>query len=881
MRTISYKVSYEKLLSRLPAMFAFVEIDEQGTSRIVKATDGAEGDYGKVIADIKSPSFDYTCIDGTKLALSSGSHSYRTLIDIYYKVVSDIKESIKDNWEELKKEYKDANTGMYPTFEYVLEQEKGKYDFITFMDKGIGLKYVGLSEEVTDQEHCGVKIKKEFPLAPDYIYLGEARKYYDKVIKMKKQLDFWNSHTKVCKEDRKYQMALQDEFNAMNGEKLITTLEALIAEAETTAIEYLGYATQAPLLNFNVNLFNTFKDLGMVTPYIQEWVAGKRYYHGDVVYHIDDNGYGMTWECKIDEQAVAEEGENGVKQDELGRKYIEGWYDDETELVFFEDGSEQVTIEDKLPQYWFPQSLNWVEENKTEKGEYKEYWPNDIVRDKDGQDGEVTITGTCNSHLTQFRRYETYMDKSDQVDIPDDYTDWLWYYRKGTIVNQEGKYDEFGNTAVIYGDYDENNEKVYGRGVEAITNNITDNIIGDNIVFDDEKYAINLAMWGDVLTDIKAVNDGDDGGTITFIYWIGAHLKAKKDFGKEGNETYGSWYSIDDDGNYKYYIKDVTIDTDSIYGKNQGVKYEETYRYYNGNTMMEVLRDFIEPQWYAEGDIINLSVYNGISNIETRNPLGSKNKTKCEPNYDNDGKTIISYKVTETFFEQKQYKKGDQITYSEYKKLTYDPEKSKLKGDNYEDVDNVTDEKSSKYGESLNNKKCKPIEETIWTLVDRCEFINSDGSNSGKTYFEKYINGEFDSDYDPFTNGELESEEQTNALYYYKLNDKMVFSTLDNMYTYDIRVGSYSNEVQYIRTNYEAKVDITHMDVETTPLIRYDYYNGVSFQPSVNDDVNIERGVTQAYEKFIKFSECKTCEDLENYANGGFFTMSKEDIDLG
>ena len=51
MRTISYKVSYEKMISRLPAMFAYLETDEQGTCEIVKATKGKQGDYGMIIAN--------------------------------------------------------------------------------------------------------------------------------------------------------------------------------------------------------------------------------------------------------------------------------------------------------------------------------------------------------------------------------------------------------------------------------------------------------------------------------------------------------------------------------------------------------------------------------------------------------------------------------------------------------------------------------------------------------------------------------------------------------------------------------------------------------------------------------------------------------------
>ena len=112
------------------------------------------------------------------------------------------------------------------------------------------------------------------------------------------------------------------------------------------------------------------------------------------------------------------------------------------------------------------------------------------------------------------------------------------------------------------------------------------------------------------------------------------------------------------------------------------------------------------------------------------------------------------------------------------------------------------------------------------------------------------------------------------------LYDKMEFDTSNNIDVYEFQIGPHKNEVPYLKSTFEAKVDITHVDFEDTPLIRYDYYNGVTFQPKVNDDVNIERGVTQAFEKHIKFSEIKTLEDMENYANGGFFVISKEDLDL-
>lgn len=899
MRTISYKVSYEKMISRLPAMFAYLDIDEQGTCEIVKATNGKQGDYGMIIANVfyDKGDFSHECKDGTQLNISNGEKTYRTLIETYYKAIRD------KEWDR---------------------NEDGTYvePFLAFMEKGIGLKYVGLSEEDSGNEECGVPILDKFPLAPDYIYLGEAKTLYNKMVQMKKQLIFWEEHTKACAEDKKYYQRLKEEFEMRNGDKLINKLGELIEEAEDVATEYLGYTSYINdlgerkntnlTLDFNVNLVNTIKDLGLVTPYIEEWVAGKRYYEEDVVYHIDGNGYGMTWYCKPSEKA---------KKDEFGRPYTEGFYEENTELIFFDDGS-TITIggEDiETPKNWIPQTLNWVNRNERfickkcgrvyeEKkpdackcgNTDSDYFSNHKYVGK--QEGTKVIEGTCNSHLTSLRRFTTYLNRNDEVETPDNYTDWLWYYRKGLVMNREEKYDEMGNLAVMY-----------GNGVEAIVGG--DNPTNIKTDPNDDKTVINLAAWGDVITDIKAVNDREDGGTITFTYWLGVHLKAKKDDRSEGDKkTYVvkspfvgnfdknykiqfsrgdiitqeeyekikndaekyceavKWYSQDDDGNYKYYFKDFEADTTSPYGVNHGVKYTETYIYYKGNTSYEVITRFINGPKYEIGDT-----------VKGRDVVSRYKTTEYLKDYDGDYEEIEEegekkyipkeYEVIKPFINGEYYEEGDIIPYNRYQNLyvlEYDKDETittemlgQLSKENKPLCNGTT---VSEDFTDDNKKKCKPVEETIWSLRD-----------SGKDKFEAYINGEFDREYKP----DGITEEDADAPYYYRLYDKMEFYTGDNIYSYNIRIGNRINKVPFLRTNFTTTVDITHVDIEERPLIRYDYYNGVSFQPSVNEDVYIERGVTQAFEKHIKFSEIKTFEDLENYANGGFFVISKENIDLG
>lgn len=912
MRTISYKVSYEKMISRLPAMFAYLDIDEQGTCEIVKATNGKQGDYGRIIANVyydknivdkdknKEKPFEYECKDGTKLKITNGEKTYRTLIETYYKAIKD------KEWER---------------------NEDGTYDnpFLAFMEKGIGLKYVGLSEENSNNTECGVTTIKKYPLAPDYIYLGEAKTLYNKMIKMKKQLIFWEEHTKLCAEDKKYYQRLKEEFKMRNGDNLINKLAELIEEAEVVATEYLEYTLKPDpsdhnklietnlTLDFNVNLVNTIKDLGLVTPYIEDWVAGKRYYEEDVVYHIDGNGYGMTWYCKPSED----------KKDEFGRPYTEGFYEENTELIFFDDGSTITIGGEKIetPKNWIPQTLNWVKRNECfickKCGEvYEDNGTCKCGNEKltkfykyyeyvDEQEGTKVIEGTCNSHLTSLRRFTTYLNRNDEVETPDNYTDWLWYYRKGMVMNREEKYDEMGNLAVMYG-----KESGYADGIEAIINK--GDSIGDNIIMEGD-YAVNLAAWGDVITDITAKNNEEYGyGTITFTYWLGVHLKAKKDDRSEGDkktyvvktpfvgifdenykiqfsrgdiitqEEYDKikdaseyceavkWYSQDDDGNYKYYFKDFEADTTSPYGANHGVKYTETYIYYKGNTSYEVITRFINGPKYEIGDT-----------VKGRDVVSRYKTTEYLKDYDGDYEEIEEegekkyipkeYEVIKPFINGEYYEEGDIIPYNRYQNLYV------LEYDKDETITTEMFGQLSKENKPLcngttvsedftddNKKKCKPVEETIWSLV-------------AKDKFKEYIEGKFDREYKP----DDMTEEDTDAPYYYRLYEKMEFYTGDNIYSYNIRIGNRINKVPFLRTNFTTTVDITHVDIEERPLIRYDYYNGVNFQPSVNEDVYIERGVTQAFEKHIKFSEIKTFEDLENYANGGFFVISKENIDLG
>ena len=113
-----------------------------------------------------------------------------------------------------------------------------------------------------------------------------------------------------------------------------------------------------------------------------------------------------------------------------------------------------------------------------------------------GDDGKVV--GVTDSKLKSLRRYTSYTNDNGEAETPDKGKDWLYFYRKGYVSNYETLNDDYGNIAFM------------NDGAVPIMD-------------DDNEYVINLEAYGTVLNDIRRNEDK----TITFEYYINAHLKAK------------------------------------------------------------------------------------------------------------------------------------------------------------------------------------------------------------------------------------------------------------------------------------------------------------------------------------------------------------------
>lgn len=156
-------------------------------------------------------------------------------------------------------------------------------------------------------------------------------------------------------------------------------------------------------------------------------------------------------------------------------------------------------------------------------------------------DTNISLEGYTDSKLKSLRCYTTYMNDDNIYEQPDEGEDWLFFYSKGYVANYEAVKDENGNISTL----DENAD----------------------LEIDDEGYVTNLAVYGNIITNITR-KPADR--SIEFEYYINAHLKAKKKDGGEGNITY-----------YEFPFKYC----------DGGVKQTETYYYAEGGEIYGMSND--------------------------------------------------------------------------------------------------------------------------------------------------------------------------------------------------------------------------------------------------------------------------------------------------
>lgn len=104
---------------------------------------------------------------------------------------------------------------------------------------------------------------------------------------------------------------------------------------------------------------------------------------------------------------------------------------------------------------------------------------------------------------------------------------------------------------------------------------------------------------------------------------------------------------------------------------------------------------------------------------------------------------------------------------------------------------------------------------------------------------------------------------------------KFEFSTVSSSTTYTKDIGTTQATISTVISKfitYPSYEDISD-SMQDAILFRRDYFNGISYKPTKDIDVHINRGSTSAFECNLKLGEIHTMEDLENYSNGGYFQL--------
>lgn len=102
--------------------------------------------------------------------------------------------------------------------------------------------------------------------------------------------------------------------------------------------------------------------------------------------------------------------------------------------------------------------------------------------------------------------------------------------------------------------------------------------------------------------------------------------------------------------------------------------------------------------------------------------------------------------------------------------------------------------------------------------------------------------------------------------------NKYPFVTYNSVYTEEKVINNSTTVIATIMSDMSATIK-NEVDYQYSSMFKYDYLNGITYQPKTDIDVYITRGNAAAFERHIKLGEIKTLDDLEYYANGGFYTM--------
>ena len=505
MNTIKLKYGLEEITARIPGLFPYIEFDENHVSTIHPASDSDCGCYGKIACALRIPEKYTLVVDGVDIINTeddppvSNVYSYRTLMNVYYKY---------------RDEYPDNS-------------------FIRFMERGIGKFKI---KAAIDFEYC--------TLVPEYEYYANCNRLYNEYVKIGLMCSKYQQMKQITGEVNCELECLVEKYAKMGGDIMRDYYGVQARETNGISAEYFKYASNDFNLSLDLNITATENDLGILNTFVQFF--GEKYV--DVLYTKRE---GRVVTINQDEMTADEtyyldntctlEAVRGV---DYFLPYTKEGSTTGGDFVIYNDRT-YVCEQPIFNGVWDSSRFHLISENYSDPTpDYNAYYnPNIGVTPADG------LSASTNTQLKGFRGETKYTDESGIVRNPEDGTDWLWYYRIGSIGFSETITDKFNNIEVQSG---------------YVRNENTD------------QYEMHLNAYGDIITDITR---NKDNRTLTITYVIGAHFKAKL-------------LSIepDDDGNKHYYYSEYEYDSDDSHG----AIYTEVFDYEIGDEIDSMSDELFE-----------------------------------------------------------------------------------------------------------------------------------------------------------------------------------------------------------------------------------------------------------------------------------------------
>lgn len=101
---------------------------------------------------------------------------------------------------------------------------------------------------------------------------------------------------------------------------------------------------------------------------------------------------------------------------------------------------------------------------------------------------------------------------------------------------------------------------------------------------------------------------------------------------------------------------------------------------------------------------------------------------------------------------------------------------------------------------------------------------------------------------------------------------KCNFDLSGKIKTASVTVNNKEFGYTYVAGDYEANVK-SNSDILALPLFQSEEYIGITYNPKIDNKIYVDRGNAASWERHIKLGEIKSLDDLENFANGGFFNI--------